>query len=560
MSRVRNKQEQVVYLMFNNYLLLDQGDPMVICFAIDISKRVRMEEDLRIAKRAAEDAAKSKESILANLSHEIRTPMNGILGLDNMMAKTKLTVQQIEYLSVIQDSASHLLKMVNDVLDLEKIAAGKFELEQLPFNIGEKAEVTITRYRFRAEEKGVLLQFTSNLPNGFVVKGDQYKLAQILNNLISNALKFTEHGTITVTANLLHSDEKHHHVEFTVADTSVGIESADADCIIEPYVQVASNSEHRSWGTGLGLTICRQLVELQHGTIQAVGSMGNGAVFTFSIPYAKVKQQALAVNTVQPERQAVNAGLRILITEDVKVNQLVLKFLLQEWGCHYEIVETGGDALQVVMDSHFDLVLMDIQMPKMDGMEATRQIRQLPHAQKSSVPIIALTAYALRGDLEKYLECGMNDCVTKPFEEEILEQVIAKHTQRKALSMVTSEHPEQQSLGWSSDVSKVQRMIKGNPEAMQEIVQALLDTMPATVSTFEEAVANRDAEAARKALHKIKPAIRTFCTGDALQTLPMLDELLESHPKWSDLDGTCSQFCLHSRQWLAALQHLMQQG
>lgn len=555
-ARVRNKQGQMVYLMFNNYLLLDQGDPLVICFAIDISKRVRMEEDLRIAKRAAEDAAKAKESFLANLSHEIRTPMNGILGLANMMAKTKLTAQQTEYLSVIQDSASHLLKVVNDVLDLEKIAAGKFELEQLPFDIGEKTELTIAAYRFRAEEKGVLLQFTNNLPEGLVVKGDQFKLAQILNNLLSNALKFTEHGTVTVTASLLKTDQQYHHIEFTVADTGVGIESADADRIFEPYVQVAASGEQRSWGTGLGLAICRQLVELQQGKIQATGSMGNGAVFTFSIPYLKAKQHQ-HIEGPAVLRPTVNAGLHILIAEDVKVNQLVLKFLLQEWGCHYEIVETGEDALRAVQRSKFDLVLMDIQMPKMDGMEATRLIRQLPDAEKSSVPIIALTAFALRGDLEKYLDCGMNDCVTKPFEEEMLEQVISRHTQRTAAQLAAGAAPASPAGGWSADVSKVQRMLKGNPEAMREIVQALLDTMPVTVSQFEEAVANRDAEAARRALHKIKPAIRTFCTGDSLQTLPLLDELLEGKPGWSDLDGTSSQFCLHCRTWLAALHDLM---
>lgn len=516
---------QEVSLLFNNYLL-EQDQPVVLCFAIDITTRIQAEAALKDAMRSTEQAARAKELFLANMSHEIRTPMNGILGLASLMAKTTLSAQQEEYLSIIQESARHLLKIVNDVLDLEKIVEGKLELERLPFAAAQKVELAVSFFKYKIEEKGLLLRVKNTVPPDLYLEGDQFRLTQVVNNLMSNALKFTNAGSIVVEASCEPHSPNTMMLRLVVADTGIGISTKDQQRIFDPYVQADSSTARQYGGTGLGLSIVRRLVSLMGGNIQVRSRAGEGSSFEVSIPMPVV-----AAPVSQAATQAVQGlvhlqGLHILVAEDTAFNQLILQHLLQSWGCTFKVVENGADALAAVQAEYFDIVLMDIQMPVMDGMEATRQIRQLNDERKRSVPIVALTAHALKGDVATYLACGMNDCVTKPYEESWLQQVVARCTGRH-LSAVHNGAARAIDASLMADFSKLEQMAKGNVTMMSDLLHVFVEKTPGKMRELREAIEAADVAEARQHFHKLKPSLRMLGSEAMRKLVAALDEQLQ---------------------------------
>jgi len=365
---------------------------------------------------AAEAANEAKSSFLATMSHEIRTPLNGVLGMAQAMAADALSPLQHERLDVIRQSGEALLAILNDVLDLSKIEAGRFELEQVEFDLGELMKGAHSAFTALANKKGLSFALTVEAPARGVYIGDPTRVRQILYNLISNALKFTEHGEVRVTAT-----QAGDALSLVVADTGMGIASDRLGVLFEKFTQADASTTRRYGGTGLGLSICRELAHLMGGEVGAASTLGEGSTFEVKLPLVKVGEaqapQFATPPTPAPKPEPALPRVRVLAAEDNTVNQLVLKTLLHQIGVEPHVVENGAQAVQAWKDATWDVILMDMQMPVMDGLTATRAIRDAEAATgRPRTPIIALTANAMSHQVKLCRAAGMDGHVAKPIE------------------------------------------------------------------------------------------------------------------------------------------------
>ena len=425
--RVVHKNGDVLFLLYQNYRVEEEGmQPYVIGFSQNITDRIKAENELRLAKQLTEESARAKEIFLANMSHEIRTPMHGIIGIADLLSRTKLSDEQENYLKLIIDSANNLVVIINDILDIEKIGSGKFEFETLDFKLADKLKTTLQSFQYKAEEKNIQLSLNCKFDAELIVTGDPYRLGQILNNLISNALKFTAKGKITINGSITENENAGLLLKCSISDTGIGISKDKLDVIFDPFVQASSDTTRKYGGTGLGLSICKNLVELQGGNISVESTIGEGTTFTFEIPYQKGTPISLQNNKEQAEAQASFVYNKILMAEDVEVNQFLARIILESKGWEVDIANNGVEAIEFLENNDYDMILMDVQMPEMDGITATMIIRQMENPKKASIPIVALTANALVGNEQEYFDIGMNACLTKPFTEEKLFLIINK--------------------------------------------------------------------------------------------------------------------------------------
>ena len=525
------KGEEHWWLMSDAPNYDDQGQLIgSIGIHMDISEQKQMEKELEIAKQKAEESSKAKESFLANMSHEIRTPMTGILGMANLLSKTELDEQQRKFTKLITESTNNLLTIVNGVLDIEKIAAGKLELEYIPFKLEDKVFTTLQSFQFKAEEKNISLLLNSSLEDDLVVVGDPYRLGQIFNNLLGNALKFTHEGEISVNMNYKMNDSKRLIIEFQVKDTGIGVKQDKLADIFSPFMQASSDTSRKYGGTGLGLTICKNLIEMQGGNISVASKVHEGTTFTFCIPYEKGDESMLSKESRDDLNFKDLDSIKILVAEDVELNQFLIKHILESWGCDVTVVSNGIEAVDKVKKQPFDVILMDIQMPEMDGITATKiirtlyivdksvitkKIRTLNAKDKSAIPIIALTANALKGDGERYLEIGMNGYVTKPYTEEKLFQVISqvirtnnnlkvKSVATSVSSNITTDRVKDEKF---FDLSFINSISKGDKEFARKIIVIFQETMPALLDTLMKAGAEHKVDQVSKTAHKMKSNI-----------------------------------------------------
>jgi signal transduction histidine kinase/CheY-like chemotaxis protein len=375
----------------------------------------------RAGEQAAEGANEAKSAFLATMSHEIRTPLNGVLGMAQAMAAETLSPVQRERLDIIDQSGKALLAILNDILDLSKIEAGKLELEEIEFDLGDVARGAHSAFTALANKKGLSFALDIDQARG-VYRGDPTRLRQILYNLISNALKFTEHGEIRVTAVPIDAN-----LRITVTDTGMGIPPEALAKLFGKFAQVDASTTRRFGGTGLGLAICQQLSRLMGGVIEVESEFGRGTTFTVTLHMQRVGEARPATPLPSPDVQHIDAspGLRVLAAEDNTVNQLVLKTLLHQIGVEPVVVADGAAAVEAWQSAHWDAILMDVQMPVMDGPTATRRIRELElETGRPRTPIIALTANAMSHHVADYLAAGMDDHVAKPIEAARLFQAL----------------------------------------------------------------------------------------------------------------------------------------
>lgn len=379
--------------------------------------------ELKQSREAAEAAARARANFLANMSHEIRTPLNGVLGIAAQLSKTPLDERQQKWLQLVQESGRHLLGILNDVLDLAKITSGKLELSPAPFNLCDSMFNAALPLALQAQEKGIVVDGTrlrDSCPHPRVV-GDAHRLNQILLNLLSNAVKFTPAGGhISVGGYQVAETASSLTVEFRVRDTGVGIAAEKLAHIFDDFTQAYADTSRHFGGTGLGLSISRALVEQMGGTLTVESQVGKGSTFAFRLTLPRDTQPVLTAPQQAAQSYQALSGKRVLLVEDNEINRLVARLLLEEWNMHVEEAEDGPSGVALAATQDFDIILMDIQMPGMNGLTATAAIRNLPAARCAGVPIVALTANAFTADAQKYLAGGMNACVAKPFEEDLL--------------------------------------------------------------------------------------------------------------------------------------------
>jgi PAS domain S-box-containing protein len=561
--RVFSKKGKKIYFLYQNFKRIDEsGLPYIICFAQDITKRIEAEKELMTAKKHSEDVARAKENFLATMSHEIRTPMNGVMGITDLLAKTKLNAQQKNYINLIQESSQNLLMIVNDVLDLEKIVLGKLQFENLAFSLSERVGMCVQSFNYKALEKGLEMQFVSRLGEELFVVSDPYRLSQLLNNLISNAIKFTEKGLVLIELFPIEKQGSKWLIGFSIKDTGIGIPAEKLSEIFEPFVQASSSVSRMYGGTGLGLSICNQLIKMMGGQFEVKSELGKGSEFRFSIPFE--------ISSLIPENDnrpiVIDLNLlgrkKVLLVEDVELNQYLARHIMESWGFQVVVAANGKEAVSMIERQAFDLVLMDIQMPVMDGLEATRIIRNMSESQKNSIPIIALTANALRGDSEHYLSEGMNDYLPKPFDEKKLYLKVIGVLGIKLAAGESEQQNEKQIMDSSEtnplfDLAVLNSMAGGDEEFVKEMLSMFVATMPGYLMELINYMEKKDWVNTSRAAHKIKASLHTMCISSLYDAIQEIEDIGKSRKSKKDLPGLVNRVAEVTHQAIKGMSALI---
>lgn len=433
--RIRKKNGEYIWFETNNQIIISKETQLleeIVCVSRDITERIEKEQLLK-AKEVAEAANQAKSEFLANMSHEIRNPLNAIIGMTKTLAKTHLEEDQYNYLNSILIASNNLLSILNDILDFSKIEANKIDVIYSNFQLDDLISEIATTFTAQAQLKGLSFstEITGNMPSNFY--GDEKKIKQILNNLVSNAVKFTNEGSVAINASCQNINDNDARVLIKVTDTGIGVKKQEIPLLFESFRQLDSSAKKEYQGTGLGLSIVKSLTDLLNGQISFESEPGKGSTVTVELPLVISSEKNIAMKEPMDDKkhEIKNIDLRILVAEDDAINQLYLASFLKSHGWKVDTASNGQTALDKFKANSYHLILMDGQMPRMDGFEATRKIREMERENQSNpVPIIAITGYAIAGDREKFLDAGMNDYISKPIDENLLLEKIQQFTSK----------------------------------------------------------------------------------------------------------------------------------
>ena len=505
----------------------DRGNVLgAVVVARDITEQKRIEIELTEAKNfaeiatglaqkakrkaesatlIAEEAVKAKQQFLSNMSHEIRTPMNAIIGFTKVLLKTELSSKQKDYLSAIKISGDTLIVLINDILDLAKVDAGKMSFEKIPFKMSHSISAMLHLFETKIQEKNLNLikEYDARIPD--VLIGDPIRLHQIVLNLLSNAVKFTTEGIITLSVRLLEENDTNAKVEFSVSDTGIGISENKIEHIFDHFQQATSGTSRLYGGTGLGLAIVKQLVEPQGGSIHVESKINEGSTFSFILSFKKtVVEMETEVEMVEVDIE--NSNIKILVVEDIEINQLLMKTLLDDFGFERDIALNGQIAIEKMQMHSYDIILMDLQMPVMNGFEATDYIR---NQLNSKIPIIAVTADVTTVDIDKCRAAGMNDYIAKPIDEKIIYNKIIGLVKRPFSELSKNDNTDKQQIKRNTkyiDLSYLSQRTRSNPDLMMEMISLYLKQTPPLIAAMKQSVIEKDWETLQLAVHKMIPS------------------------------------------------------
>jgi PAS domain S-box-containing protein len=516
---------ELTNVLFNGSVYKDEKGKVLgaVVVARDITEQKRIEKELTEARvfaeeakseaekatKIAEVAVKSKQQFLSNMSHEIRTPMNAIIGFSKVALKTDLSAKQKEYLTAIKVSGDSLIVLINDILDLAKVDAGKMTFEQTPFKLASSISAMLHLFETKIQEKNLVLrkEYDNRIPG--VLVGDPVRLHQIILNLVSNAVKFTNRGKITVSVCLLDQDDEKVTIEFAVTDTGIGIQEDKMQNIFENFQQASGDTARLYGGTGLGLAIVKQLVEAQGGAIRAKSKVDEGSAFTFTLPFRKTTANAEPDIEIR-ESDMENKNIKVLVVEDMPLNQLLMKTLLDDFGFERDIAANGKIAIEKLATKSYDIILMDLQMPEMNGFEATKYIRG---KMKSKIPIIALTADVTTVDLKKCKAVGIDDYIAKPVDEKVLYTKIVGLVKKPMPVTAAIKIDEEAGAGKGEtkvmkciDLAYLKQHTKSNPALMMEMIAIYLEQTPPLISAMKQSLQDKDWNSLQAAVHKMIPS------------------------------------------------------
>lgn len=504
-------------------------------------ERKKVEEEMERSRILAEESASAKADFVANMSHELRTPLGAILGFTDLLQKTALDAVQQDYLEAIHTSGKSLLSIINDILDLSKLDAGKFLTETIPFSIPELMHSLQVMFSSKATGKDLRLSCSVDMAISFPVLGDPMRLTQILVNLMGNAIKFTESGGVYVNCIIQSETEEAVVLSFSVRDTGIGIPADKIATIFERFMQVDTHITRKYGGTGLGLAITKQLVELQGGSISITSKEGSGTECCFTIPYRKSQeQQQPATREATNHRQFLSLK-KILVVEDNLMNQKLTSIILQNQEFEVTVARNGKKAIEFLKEKQADLILMDIQMPVMDGYKTTQLIRDELHL---ATPIIAMTAHALSGEREKCLQAGMNDYLAKPFKEPDLLDKIA-HWARQINNMSSAE--TQDTPLPRIDLSFLVQQTRNNRAFIHEMINIFKKQNPKDLTRLKTAIGKEDFKTIYKTTHSLRNTIGFFgltpAIGSDLLAMEKLAMAAENPDKIKQLFEKVSTVC-----------------
>ncbi|MCW3077615.1 MAG: histidine kinase [Bacteroidetes bacterium] len=585
---LRHKNGKLTDVLFNGSVYKDdRGNVLgVVIVARDVTAQKRIATELTEAKvfaelsteiaeqakskaesatRIAEDAVKAKQQFLSNMSHEIRTPMNAIIGFTKVVLKTELTPKQNEYLTAIKISGDALIVLINDILDLAKVDAGKMTFEATPFKMAASISAMLHLFETKIQEKNLELVklYDNKIPEMLV--GDPVRLHQIILNLVSNAVKFTSKGKITVSVHMVSEDSDSVMIEFAVKDTGIGISEDKLANVFENFQQASSDTSRLYGGTGLGLAIVKQLVEPQGGKVFVNSKLGEGSVFSFVLSFKKTKA-AIEVETGSVELDSEITNLRVLVVEDIALNQLLMETLLDEFGFDNDMASNGNIAIEKLQANTYDIILMDLQMPVMNGFEATEYIR---NTMGLTLPIIALTADVTTVDLAKCKAVGMNDYITKPVDERLLYSKIAAHVKKRGNLNKGGEiiQLNENSSSKCVNLQYLASRTKSNPKTMMKMIVAYLGQTPAQVSEMKMSLHDKNWNLLQETVHKMFPSFSIMGIDQkyediAKKIMDYASRQYHTHelaPLVLQLETICAQACAELEEELISMKTIPMQ-